>query len=379
MSDHTPVKAARDAARLIRPDVLAMAPYTPILPFEVLSEQLGRPPEQIVKLDANENPYGPSRKALEALASMDSTAHIYPDPEARHLRARLAEYVGVSMEHILAGSGADELIDLTTRLFLDRGDVVINCPPTFGMYPFDAALAGGRVVNVPRRADFSLDVDAIEQAALESGAKLLFLTTPNNPDGGLLDPEILDRLLRLPLAVVVDEAYIEFSGAESFASRVPDEPNLIVLRTFSKWAGLAGLRIGYGLFPLPLIEQLWKIKQPYNVNAAADLAARAALNDLPSLQLDIERIRAERDRLFAALSAFPQLSPYPSRANFVLVRVEGFDAAALKQRLAQDHGILVRHFDKPGLADHVRISAGTPAQTDALLGALRTIFEEKTP
>jgi histidinol-phosphate aminotransferase len=378
MSDHT-VKATQEIARLIRPDVLAMAPYTPILPFEVLAEQLGRPPEQIVKLDANENPYGPSRKALEALASLDAVAHIYPDPEARHLRARLAEYVGVSMEHILAGAGADELIDLTARLFLDRGDAVINCPPTFGMYPFDAALAGARVVNVPRRADFSLDVEAVERAAGESGAKLLFLTTPNNPDGSLLDPEILDRLLRLPLAVVVDEAYIEFSGAQSSASRVPDEPNLIVLRTFSKWAGLAGLRIGYGLFPLPLIEQLWKIKQPYNVNAAADHAARAALDDLPTLRANIARIRAERDRLHAALSAFPQLSPYPSRANFVLVRVEEFDAAALKRRLAEEFGILVRHFDKPGLADHIRISAGTPAQTDALLGALRAIFEENTP
>jgi histidinol-phosphate aminotransferase len=378
MSDNT-VKAAREVARLIRPDVLAMAPYTPILPFEVLSEQLGRPPEEIVKLDANENPYGPSQKALQALASLESVAHIYPDPEARHLREKLADYTGVPVEHILAGAGADELIDLTARLFLDRGDAVVNCPPTFGMYPFDAALSGGRVVNVPRRADFSLDVEGIERAALGSDAKLLFLTTPNNPDGGLLEEAVLDRLLRLPLAVVVDEAYIEFSGAESFAGRVPAEPNLIVLRTFSKWAGLAGLRIGYGLFPLTLIEQLWKIKQPYNVSAAADHAARAALDDLPHLQQDIARIRAERDRLYAALSEFPQLSPYPSRANFVLVRVARMDAGALKRRLAEDYGILVRHFNKPGLADHIRISAGRPDQTDALLGALRAIFEEDTP
>jgi histidinol-phosphate aminotransferase len=377
MSDHA--RTAQDIARLIRPDVLAMAPYTPILPFEVLSEQLGRPPDQIVKLDANENPYGPSAKALEALAALGSVAHIYPDPEARHLREKLAAYTGVPMAHILAGAGADELIDLIARLFLDRGDAAINCPPTFGMYPFDTALAGARVVSVPRRADFSLDVAGIERAALDSGAKLLFLTTPNNPDGGTLDPENLDRLLRLPLAVVVDEAYVEFSGAESFARRVPAEPNLIVLRTFSKWAGLAGLRVGYGLFPLPLIEQLWKIKQPYNVSAAADLAARAALDDLPNLQRDIERIRAERDRLYSALSAFPQLSPYPSRANFVLVRVEGIDAAALKRRLAEEFGILVRHFNKPGLADHIRISAGTPAQIDTVLDALRAIFEEDTP
>jgi len=358
---------------LIRPDIRQMEPYTPIVPFEVLSEQLGRDATDLVKLDANENPYGPSPRALNALAALRDAVPIYPDPESRALRAALAEYAGVGPEHILAGAGADELIDLIMRLVITPGDAIVNCPPTFGMYSFDGALNGARVVEVPRRADFSLDVEAVERAALESGAKLLFLCSPNNPDGSLIPPDVLDRLLHLPLIVVLDEAYIEFAGVESAASRVPATPNLVVLRTFSKWAGLAGLRVGYGVFPLALMAHLWKIKQPYNVNVAADAAARASLADLPYLRANVERIIAERERLLAALRSVTYLEPYPSRANFVLCRVSGLSAAALKQRLAADYGILIRYFDKPGLRDHVRLSVGTPQQTDRLLAALREI------
>jgi histidinol-phosphate aminotransferase len=371
MSDQPAVEA------LIRPDIRDMEPYTPILPFEVLSEQLGRRPADIVKLDANENPYGPSPKALRALADLRAAVPIYPDPEARALRAGLADYTGVGAEHILAGAGADELIDLVMRLFVHPGDVVINCPPTFGMYPFDAALNGARVVSAPRRADFSLDVEAVERAAMQDRAKLLFVCSPNNPDGSLLPLDTLERLLKLPAIVVLDEAYIEFAEAESAARRVPGAPNLVVLRTFSKWAGLAGLRVGYGVFPRWMMDHLWKIKQPYNVNVAADAAARASLGDLDLLLGNVARVVAERARLFDALSAIPFLQPYPSRANFVLCRVAGgVDAAALKRRLAEEAGILIRYFNKPGLRDHVRFSVGEPAHTDRLIAALEAMAEE---
>lgn len=364
-----------DPAALIRPAVAAMKPYTPILPFEVLSEQLGRPASDIIKLDANENPYGPSPKALEAMQSLSAAMPIYPDPESRKLRAMLGDFLGVDMSHILVGAGADELIDLIGRLVLDPSDAIIDCPPTFGMYTFDASLAGARVIGVPRRPDFSLDVEAIGAAACATGARLLFVASPNNPDGGLLSFNDLARLLRLPLILVLDEAYIEFSGAPSMARLVPQTPNLIVLRTFSKWAGLAGLRVGYGIFPLPLIDHLWKIKQPYNVNVAADAAARASLLDLETLYESVERIVAERDRLQRALASIPFLRPYPSRSNFVLCRVVGQDAAMLKHRLAEEAGILIRYFDKPGLRDHIRITAGKPAHTDALIAALRRMGE----
>ena len=151
-------------ANLLLPHIAELEPYTPILPFEVLSRQLGRAPEQIVKLDANENPYGPAPAVREALASYPYT-HIYPDPEQRDLREALADYIGVPAEHILPGSGADELIDLVCRLTLAPGDAIIDCPPTFGMYSFDAGLTGARVLQAWRRADFSVDVARISESA----------------------------------------------------------------------------------------------------------------------------------------------------------------------------------------------------------------------
>ena len=359
--------------QLLRADVATMEPYTPILPFEVLSEQLGYAPEEIVKLDANENPYGPSPHVRQALAAM-AYPHIYPDPESRHLRRALADYAGVPMDYLLVGHGADELIDLVMRLFVEPGDIVLNCPPTFGMYPFDAAVNGARVLSLPRRADFSLDVDAIFAAVADRPrAKLLFVTSPNNPDGGLLGDDDLRRLLELPLVVVLDEAYVEFAGFEhSRIHWVPVHNNLMVLRTFSKWGGLAGLRLGYGAFPLPVIEHLWKIKQPYNVSVAAQVAGLASLADVDYLLGNVTRIIAGRERLMATLSQVLYLRPYPSHANFILCRVVGRDARALRESLAA-RGILIRHYNSPGLSDHVRFSVGTPEQIQRLVAELMRV------
>ena len=377
---------------LIRPDIFSMEPYAPIVPFEVLSARLGRAPENIIKLDANENPYGPSPRVREALAALPFP-HIYPDPESAALRAALARDTGLPAENLLAGAGADELIDLIMRLFLRPGDVVIDCPPTFGMYPFDAAVNGGRVVRVPRRPDFSLDVDAIiatfdaprttnagirdpqyTAGNTETSAyapKLLFLTSPNNPDGSVIADGDLRRLLALPVAVVLDEAYVEFHG-RSRLDWVLEHDNLMVLRTFSKRAGLAGLRVGYGAFPSALMPHLWKIKQPYNVSVAATAAAIAALEDAGYMADVVARLTAERDRLSQCLAAIAYLQPYPSRANFILCRVVGRDARQIKLALEQQ-GILVRYFNKPGLTDCIRISVGKPEHTDALINALKAL------
>jgi histidinol-phosphate aminotransferase len=146
---------------IIRPNIVGLKPYTPIVPFEVLSQQLNRDPEEIIKLDANENPYGPSPLVAEALAEV-SYLHIYPDPESRDLRAVLADYTGIEAEYLMVGHGADELIDLVLRLFIEPGDTIINCPPTFGMYGFDADVNGAQVVNIWRRSDFSIALDEID-------------------------------------------------------------------------------------------------------------------------------------------------------------------------------------------------------------------------
>ncbi len=360
--------------QLIRPDVASMEPYAPIVPFEVLSARLGRPPETIIKLDANENPYGPSPKVRQALAGLPFP-HIYPDPESTALRAALARDTGLPAENLLAGAGADELIDLIMRLFLVPGDTVIDCPPTFGMYPFDAAVNGGAVVRVPRRSDFSVDVPALlacfRSPTAGRAPKLLFLTSPNNPDGSVLADADLRQLLRLPVAVVLDEAYVEFHGP-SRVGWVLEHENLMLLRTFSKRAGLAGLRVGYGAFPSVLMPHLWKIKQPYNVSVAATAAALAALDDAAYMADVVARLTAERERLLACLFTISYLRPYPSRANFILCRVVGRDARSLKSALEQA-GILVRYFNKPGLTDCIRISVGKPEHTDALVSTLQRL------
>src|SRR5687768_14844183 len=194
----------------IRTHLESLPPYTPIEPFEVLSVRLGRSPDQIVKLDANENPYGPLPVVREALGKLDFP-HIYPDPESRALRKSLEEFTGVPAEYLLAGSGADELIDLLMRVMLEPGDCVLSCPPTFGMYSFDAELNAARVVEVPRLPGFAPDMKSIREAVKAQQPKMLFIATPNNPDGSLLDPKIIDELLELPVLVVLDEAYIEFA------------------------------------------------------------------------------------------------------------------------------------------------------------------------
>jgi len=363
----------------IRPDIAEMPEYTPILPLEVLSRRLNLQPEEIIKLDGNENPYGPSPKVYQALSDY-RLYHIYPDPTHTVLREAIESYIGVDKERILCGAGSDELIDLIMRLFLRPGDGVISCPPTFGMYAFDAGLHGARLITIRRRDDFAVNVEGIIQALQKSkahagpagrGIKLLFLTSPNNPDGSRITEMALRQLLEQELVIVVDEAYAEFSST-SHIGLTEEYPNLIILRTFSKWAGLAGLRVGYGIFPPALMPHLWKMKQPYNVNVAAQVAVLASLSDLEYLQNNVQRLITERERLFIELGSIAYLHPYPSQANFILCRVTGRDARELKASL-EARGILIRYFQKPGLEDCIRISIGRPDQTDALLEALRQI------
>jgi histidinol-phosphate aminotransferase len=361
----------------IRSHLESLPPYSPIEPFDVLSARIGREPGQIVKLDANENPYGPLSAVRAALGNLDFP-HIYPDPESRALRSSLAEFTCLPVEYLLAGSGADELIDLLMRVLLEPNDCILSCPPTFGMYSFDAELNAARCIEVPRNADFSLDTVSIRKAVETQRPKLFFLASPNNPDGSMPDAQTIDELLSLPTLVVLDEAYIEFAGGNLGAElsrirEVPSRENLVVLRTFSKWAGLAGLRIGYGAFPLWLIQTLWKSKQPYNVNVAASVAAQVSLEHIDELEKVVELMNEERARLFAKLQSISYLIPYPTQSNFILCKVVGLNAAEIKTQLEQRHGVFVRYFDKPGLRDLIRISVGRPKDTDVLLKALKSM------
>ncbi len=367
---------------LLNPHIAELEEYTPIQPFEVLSARLGLPAERIVKLDANENPYGPVPGVVEALAEYNYY-HIYPDPQQSALRAALGYYVDVPAEHILTTHGADEMLDYLCRLFLQPGDAILNTPPTFGMYSFDAKLQGASVIDVWRDENFCVDVEALVEQGRRQNApsphlpispspKLLFLTSPNNPSGTWLPDADLRRLLDLPLLVVLDEAYVDFADEPSRAAWVLEHDNLVVLRTFSKAAGIAGLRLGYAVAPAWLMPHLWKFKQPYNVNVAASVAGLASLRHADHIRDTVECIKQERVRLFDALREVPFLRPYPSQANFILCDVVGRSGANVKQALEQQ-GVLVRYYSKPRLEDCIRISVGRPDQTERLLSVLREI------
>lgn len=326
----------------------------------------------LIRLDANENPYGPGPGVEEALVHFAEYG-LYPD--YRELTRAVAEYAGVNPEQVVLGNGGDEILDMTIRLFVEPGQGVIVCPPAFDMYAISTRAHRGRVLQVPRGEDFALDVEGIE--ALVNGAqvqpKVLFLTTPGNPDGGVIPLDTIRRLLQLPIGIVVDEAYIEFGG-ESAVPLLADHPQLVILRTFSKWAGLAGLRLGYALAHPQLAANMERLRLPYNVSAAAMVAALATFANLAPVQDTIGRIISERERLQSILGAMPGVSVLPSQGNFCLVRLAGRNgkevAAALSAR-----GVAVRSYADAPLSDCLRISIGRPEQMDALLAALGEVLD----
>ncbi len=347
--------------RWVQPHLLKIPGYVPIEPPDVLAERIGLPVEAIVKLDGNENPYGPSPRTLAALAGAHGY-NIYPDPEQRRLRAGLGEYAGLGADHIVAGAGSDELIDLATRMFVAPGDAILNFPPTFGMYAFSAEVQGARVINLPRRHDFTLKLDGFADQARK--ARLIFVVSPNNPSGTPLAAEELGVLLQTGRPVVVDEAYAEFAG-ESYARLVPNHPNLMVLRTMSKWAGLAGLRVGYMVASPEITEVALKAKQPYSVSVAAETAALASLQDREWLMANVAKLVQERERLgFGAGEAAwlggralaGELHPLPAGSP----GREGLARQAGEQR---DHDPILRYAAVAELRAHQRRQArtyGTP-------------------
>ena len=351
----------------VRRCVAEMEEYVPISTPEALAEKLGLTPDRIVKIDGNENPYGPSPRVARALAEF-SSYHRYPDPWQEETRALLSGFIGAPAESLMLGMGSDELIDTLMRVYLEPGDEVIDLPPTFGMYSFSTQVCGGRVVQVPRDEGFEIDLEGVERAVGDR-TRMIFVASPNNPSGNVAGRAQVERLLALGCLVVVDEAYAEFSTT-TLVPLVAEHPNLVVLRTFSKWAGLAGLRVGYGVFPEGVLRQMWKIKQPYNLNVAAQVAIRESLRDLDRLQANVRRIVEERERLRQQLSGLGFLRVYPSEANFLLCDVLEGDAAEIVQFLAA-RGIIIRYFRKPRLLNSVRFSVGLPEHTDVVIATLR--------
>lgn len=358
---------------LFKRGVMEMATYSPIEPPDQIARRLGLPESAIIKLDANENPYGVAAEVLDEL-SRAKYLSIYPDPAQKAIREEIAGYVGCAANNIVAGAGADELIDLICRLTLNPGDKVLTFTPTFSYYKHVVELNGGVLVDVHRGPDYSIDVTTLPAIDL-SGIKVVLLCSPNNPPGNMLEREVLDFFLGKDMLVVVDEAYFEFSR-NTYADLIDSHSNLLVLRTFSKCFGLAGLRVGYGIMSPLLHEAIMKIKPPYSVNMAAEVALRVCLQNKEFFAAQVERMIATRDRVFSALQERDDLQVYPSHSNFILFRLKQANAKGLRDALEQK-GILLRYFNTPQLQNHLRVSVGTDEQMDLFLKTFFCMLDDK--
>ena len=347
-------------AELIRTDVLAMSSY-PVPPSGGL-----------VKLDAMENPYPlpePLRRALgERLAAV--AINRYPVPSYTRLKALVQERLGVPEgAGLLLGNGSDELIAMMTTATAKPGATVVAPAPSFVMYEMSARLAGSTYVPVPLAADLSLDLAAMLAAIDRHRPALVWIAYPNNPTGGCFDRDAIARIVAAaPGLVVVDEAYQPFA-LDSWMDALPGHDNLVVMRTVSK-LGLAGIRLGYMAAAPHWIEQFDKVRPPYNVSVLDEAAAEFALEHLDVLLAQAARLREDRGTLAAALAAVPGVAVFPSRANFLLVRVADAPGTAAAMR---ERGVLIKDVSRmhPLLSGCLRLTVGTPAENAALLDALR--------
>jgi histidinol-phosphate aminotransferase len=346
-------------ARVVREEVLDLEPYR-------VADASG-----MVKLDAMENPYrlpAPLRARLgERVAELDLNR--YPDPAARELKEVLRRSMRIpDGMQIVLGNGSDEIIQLLALACARPGAVMLGVEPSFAMFPLIARACNLQFVGVPLAADFSLDVESVLHAIERHRPALTFLAYPNNPTGNLFDAAAIERIVHCaPGLVVLDEAYHPFAGA-SFMQRLPQLPNLVVMRTLSK-LGLAGLRLGLLVAAPQWTEQLEKLRLPYNINVLSQAVATEVLQEGSVLAAQAAEIRAERGRLIARLRALPGVHAFDSQANFVLYRVPRAQAVYehLKQRRILVKNLAASH---AALAECLRVTVGTPSENDAFLDAM---------
>ena len=360
----------------IRPNVLRMTPYLPGKPVEEVKRELGL--ERVVKLASNENPLGPSPKAVEAVREAAGRMHVYPDGAAYALKAKLAAKFGLPQSQILVGNGSDELIHLLGLVLLGEGDEMMMGDPSFSRYDAAAHLAPARLVKVPLDADYRHDLAAMARAITPS-TRLVWVANPNNPTGTVVRRREFDRFLAdVPqeVVVVLDEAYFEFAQS---LDDFPDSrdylrsgrPNVVGLRTFSKAYGLAGIRVGYGFAPPALADAIERAREPFDVNALAQVAAVAALDDDEHLRRTVETNRRGLDalaRVFREVGA----RPLESFANFVYADL-GRPARPVFDALLR-RGVITRSGDALGDPTCLRVSVGTDEEMTIFAEELRGVM-----
>ena len=324
-----------------------------------------------IKLNTNENPYPPSPQVVLAIKNAaEGDLRRYPDPSARELRQKAAEVYGVPPEQIIAGNGSDDLLSILFRVCVEGGAPrqVAYPVPTYSLYDTLAAIQGAPPTTVPFPADFALPIEALVAA----DARVTIVCNPNSPSGTAVPVSDIAALAeRTSGLVVVDEAYVDFAR-ESALSLLGTCSNVLVLRTFSKSFSLAGMRVGLGFARREIIDELNKVKDSYNLNRVSLLAAQAALEDLPWMNVNVARVRAARETLSAELLSLGFLV-LPSAANFIFAKCPRLSGKDVYTKL-RERGILVRHFAAPLLSEGVRITVGSPEENAALVDALRAIL-----
>jgi histidinol-phosphate aminotransferase len=347
---------------LVREDIRDLQPYEPHLY------------ENVIKLDANENPYPfPEELKNKIFAAVGGeTFTRYPDPTADELRREIAKLTGVGYREIICGNGSDELIQLILQTFAGPGRRVLIPIPTFAMYHIHSRITGSTPVHMPMDETYCVPVETIISEMAHPDTRVTFLVTPNNPTGSTIPLDTIEYILeRSAGLVVVDEAYIDFGGYTALPL-LAKYNNLVILRTFSK-VGMGGLRIGYLLAGREVVDELMKVRQPYNTDAFSQLAATVALRNWPLIMEQVEKIVAERGRLMSEMAGLPGMTVYPSAANFILFKPRQ-PAGEVHQRLL-DAGILVRNLGSaPGLANCLRVTVGQKEENDGFLANLRDIL-----
>ena len=355
--------------RLWRPVVESLVPYDAGKPLETLMAELGL--TELVRLSANENPLGPSPRVVEAIRREAGRVHLYPDGGSFAVRDALARRLGVAPAQIVVGNGADELISLVALAAFDPGDEAVVPTPSFEPYSTSVALAGGRISASPLKG-YDTDLDDVRRRVTPT-TKAVILCSPHNPAATIIPRAPLTRFLDAlgddPPLVVLDEAYCDFVEDPEYPDGVAllaRYPRLLILRTFSKVAALAGLRVGYAVGSVETIDRLNRVREPYNVNRLGQVAALAALEDVEHWERSIAVVREERAFLSRELAKRGLTFP-PSQANFLLVKVG--DAAGLRDRLLRA-GLAVRDGAAVGFPGHLRISVGAREANERLLRVL---------
>ena len=357
---------------VVKPHIRELEPYQPGKPIEELERELGI--SGSVKLASNESPLGPSPKAVAALRKAIGSIHRYPDGASFELRRKLAARLEVAEEQLVFGAGADEILELLAKVLLGPGDECVFAWPSFAMYPIVVQGMGATCVQVPLDAELAHDLPAMASAVSER-TKLVFVCNPNNPTGTSVGADAFDAFLeglRADVVVAVDEAYVDFARRGDFPDSlawVRRRPGTLVMRTFSKIFGLAGLRIGYGVADPELASYLQRARHPFNVNRLAEAAAAAALDDHEYVER-ITRLNADgADYLSRELRALG-IEVWPTDANFVLAR----PGAHVYEELLRE-GVIVRPLAGFGMPEHVRISVGLPEENERLVKTLRRLRE----